>query len=404
MRWRRMLSDFILDLQEEERTSNTIIAPSNRSMHATSNLTSHPTAVDSTSLVYYDYLKNLIPSSESEVIIKKEKSHECPVCHKSFTRKAIYLDHYRSQHSDERILCSICSKPFKRQNDRRRHEKLHSDERAFRCQGENENAHLGCGKRFARLHSLREHQRRKPETSCYELISKIQSRRSSATTSIPSEPDSLSEDDGDVDEEDLVMQSIEPIEIIDSPTEYDMEYIEDTKPVTSTPPVPHISIQSAHISWPSVIEAKIRQQAGRALAATHHEQVQRNVDVKNSVPSPSNGSAYHCWLCPSRYTRKESFEFHLQHHFHELEQRPYHCSQCGGDFSLIGHLNTHMSNCTAAFGLFRCNYGCGRAFPSKEDMIQHCNAPDDTGCFEKVGRYEQHVKAIILNRLAQLKV
>lgn len=89
----------------------------------------------------------------------------CTSCGSQFSRQTILNEHIRAEHLQERIPCTICGKLFKRQNDRRRHETFqHLKRRAFQCK----NNDFGCGKRFTRLDSLKEHQSspRKVGTTC----------------------------------------------------------------------------------------------------------------------------------------------------------------------------------------------------------------------------------------------
>jgi hypothetical protein len=111
--------------------------------------------------------------------------YTCPHCPnpKLFTRPSTLQEHIRAQHTTDRLYCNQCNKPFRRANDLRRHEKLHEGVKPFECRvvmasKDGEMMRVGCGKGFARLHSLREHQRRKVGSSCWDAFVAAQGQSS----------------------------------------------------------------------------------------------------------------------------------------------------------------------------------------------------------------------------------
>lgn len=90
----------------------------------------------------------------------------CDVCSKVF-RKKFNLQSHMATHSDEReFCCSMCDLSFARVSDRNRHEKTH-EEPGFACGGElPDGQRWGCGQRFVRADTLRNHHRTAAGQAC----------------------------------------------------------------------------------------------------------------------------------------------------------------------------------------------------------------------------------------------
>lgn len=90
----------------------------------------------------------------------------CDVCSKVF-RKKFNLQSHMATHSDEReFCCSMCDLSFARASDRNRHEKTH-EEPDFTCGGElPDGQRWGCGQRFVRADTLRNHHRTAAGQAC----------------------------------------------------------------------------------------------------------------------------------------------------------------------------------------------------------------------------------------------
>ncbi|KAK2605748.1 hypothetical protein N8I77_008563 [Diaporthe amygdali] len=90
----------------------------------------------------------------------------CYVCSKVF-RKKFNLESHMATHTDERqFRCGVCDLAFARASDRNRHEKTH-EAREFVCGGELPDGQTwGCGQKFARADTLRNHHRTKAGQGC----------------------------------------------------------------------------------------------------------------------------------------------------------------------------------------------------------------------------------------------
>lgn len=102
---------------------------------------------------------------------KRPQTNEwtCIVCSKVF-RKKFNLGSHMATHSDEReFCCSMCDLSFARASDRNRHEKTH-EAPAFVCGGElPDGQRWGCGQKFVRADTLRNHQRTAAGRACMML-------------------------------------------------------------------------------------------------------------------------------------------------------------------------------------------------------------------------------------------
>lgn len=93
----------------------------------------------------------------------------CDVCSKVF-RKKFNLRSHMATHSDEReFSCSMCDLSFARASDRNRHERTH-EEPGFVCGGElPDGQRWGCGQKFVRADTLRNHHRTAAGRACMSL-------------------------------------------------------------------------------------------------------------------------------------------------------------------------------------------------------------------------------------------
>ncbi|KAL1861383.1 hypothetical protein Daus18300_008914 [Diaporthe australafricana] len=92
---------------------------------------------------------------------------ECVICSKVF-RKKFNMESHMVIHSDNRdFSCSVCSLSFARVSDRNRHERTHKA-REVVCGGElPDGQRWGCGRKFGRADTLRNHHRTPAGQACY---------------------------------------------------------------------------------------------------------------------------------------------------------------------------------------------------------------------------------------------
>ncbi|KAJ6436064.1 hypothetical protein O9K51_11412 [Purpureocillium lavendulum] len=72
-----------------------------------------------------------------------------------------------TNHNERPFKCSVCSKAFARQHDRKRHERLHLGEKRFVCRGAlKAGGKWGCGRAFSRVDALARHLRSDLGSEC----------------------------------------------------------------------------------------------------------------------------------------------------------------------------------------------------------------------------------------------
>ncbi|CAG0880122.1 unnamed protein product [Darwinula stevensoni] len=84
---------------------------------------------------------------------KQDDFYVCPVCHKAYLHKHTLKDHLSREHlKEKRYSCEECGKVFFKQDDLKKHLRIHSDDRPFIC--------TVCGLMFRTSSHLLDHERR----------------------------------------------------------------------------------------------------------------------------------------------------------------------------------------------------------------------------------------------------
>lgn len=83
--------------------------------------------------------------------VKAKVIHQCNTCHKSFKTYPEYADHHRTHTGEKPYVCDICGKAFGRSYTATEHRRLHTGERPYQCDT--------CGKRFITAGDLGKHKR-----------------------------------------------------------------------------------------------------------------------------------------------------------------------------------------------------------------------------------------------------
>lgn len=98
---------------------------------------------------------------------KQMQIYECAHCGRSFNKKFNWQSHLASHGDDKKYSCPDCGKTCARSGDLVRHMKLHDPDNAVTCGGVLSNGQRwGCGKRFARADTLRQHHESKKGRQC----------------------------------------------------------------------------------------------------------------------------------------------------------------------------------------------------------------------------------------------
>jgi uncharacterized C2H2 Zn-finger protein len=235
---------------------------------------------------------SLDASSATQLRTNPKANYACPSCDKTFKRPSTLNEHIRATHTTERLICNTCGKALRRANDLKRHEKLHLGEKPFTCSASTAGGEVGCGKRFSRLHSLREHQRRRIGSTCWDAFveAQTQSQSHAHPQSRATSPTSMSAYDETITrvahypdaatihqsiERDAAMQlnqqSYKPIDWLN----WSMQAPTPTVRPVSTPGRPQ-PIHPSDISWHSVLESRLRHDADSIIASSRNSSFSSN--------------------------------------------------------------------------------------------------------------------------------
>ncbi|KAK5242764.1 hypothetical protein LTR20_001091 [Exophiala xenobiotica] len=120
--------------------------------------------------------------SQSPKRAKAPAAFACEQCPKSFTRQSSLNSHVVAEHTKTKpFKCSHCEQHFARDNDRKRHEKIHSGVKEYVCRGQLKwgipgSNFWGCGKPFPRLDALKSHYRTEAGRICLKPLHEEEQR------------------------------------------------------------------------------------------------------------------------------------------------------------------------------------------------------------------------------------
>ncbi|XP_058260472.1 zinc finger protein 596 [Hemibagrus wyckioides] len=86
------------------------------------------------------------------VTVRRENSHACHVCGKSFATASSLGAHFVCHSGERPFACERCKFRFSRLADLKKHERIHTGEKPYNC--------TLCGRRFNRTENLRRHLRK----------------------------------------------------------------------------------------------------------------------------------------------------------------------------------------------------------------------------------------------------
>ncbi|KAB5553631.1 hypothetical protein PHYPO_G00040850 [Pangasianodon hypophthalmus] len=86
------------------------------------------------------------------VTVRRENSHTCHVCGKSFATASSLGAHFVCHSGERPFACERCKFRFSRLADLKKHERIHTGEKPYNC--------TLCGRRFNRTENLRRHLRK----------------------------------------------------------------------------------------------------------------------------------------------------------------------------------------------------------------------------------------------------
>ncbi|XP_075713742.1 uncharacterized protein LOC142749513 [Rhinoderma darwinii] len=304
------------------------------------------------------------------------KSFLCMDCGKSFTRKSSLIVHQRTHTGEKLFMCTDCGKRFGLKSSLVRHMRTHSPKMLNICSD--------CGKCFSRYSSLFQHQkvhrREKPYKcpQCEKSFSRASQLLFHRRTHKVEKSNPKSEPGEDIDVQDKLKHYVK-----DTCTGESHVCLECGKPFTEQ----HLlnRHQRTHIGncEPSTYK-DLEHNADSIIPAvencnpntleiicmavstdTESEEVVKSecaID-NNSNCKPrlsSNRRPYHCIQCGKNFTRKSSLIVHQRIHTGE---KLFICTECGKRFgfksSLVRHLRTHtgqMLNICSECGIYFSRY------------------------------------------------
>ncbi|XP_072550198.1 uncharacterized protein [Salminus brasiliensis] len=91
-------------------------------------------------------------ANSSRLGMRREGSHACHVCGKTFASSSSLGAHFVCHSNERPFACNCCNFRFSRLADLKKHERIHTGERPYNC--------ALCGRRFNRTENLRRHLRK----------------------------------------------------------------------------------------------------------------------------------------------------------------------------------------------------------------------------------------------------
>ncbi|XP_071786371.1 uncharacterized protein [Asterias amurensis] len=113
-----------------------------------------------------------------------EKPHQCPICHKSFSRLENLKIHNRSHTGERPYVCPVagCNKRYSNSSDRFKHTRTHLEEKPYFCKV------AGCDKRYTDPSSLRKHVKTFGHYANCDHLNHYISQKPSTTSPPPARP------------------------------------------------------------------------------------------------------------------------------------------------------------------------------------------------------------------------
>ncbi|XP_078138419.1 uncharacterized protein LOC144538173 [Centroberyx gerrardi] len=219
-----------------------------------------------------------------------ERRYECNICHEAFSQKSGLNNHRLIHAVDKAYKCDVCHKAFRYQSQLKSHHRIHTGEKPFRCNV--------CGKSFSDFGALSRHK-----------FTHTQERRYSCQVC------------GKGFKLPTALKSHEKIHTV-----RDKPYLCDV--------------------------------CCKAFCT--------NVELKVHMRTHSSERPHRCSVCSKAFSSNGALKIHMRSHTGET---PYSCTECGRSFKHNSHLNNHL-RIHSGQKPFVCGV-CGKASSRMEHLTVH---------------------------------
>lgn len=277
-------------------------------------------------------------------MIKEEEKHICEICNKEFKRKYTLKEHLLTHNVTRPYVCNICEKGFVRKDHLTRHSKTHKRNK-YVCQ---------CCKTPAQ---------HKPATT-EKCSSHLHQDHDIDQSQIGAEPTVLQQS-ADVAQNSDVAQTTEQPQIHDNNT------TEETCEEKFK-----CEFCNKELSTLRYLHEHLLDHTGRPFVChICNKSYITKGHLSRHLETHSAKIQYNCELCDKKFRRKHSFN---EHQFIHTGEKPFVCNICNTCYSRRGSLNRHLK--THRYNQFKCDI-CNKDYSTERALDRHLLTHTETNQF-----------------------